>query len=82
MIPFCGAFIRIAGWDIKKSMIYIVIGCILKYGVIALMIDFFYSYYQGPDAQTYTLIFIFAVIGISFIASMLWKRKKGIKEGV
>lgn len=34
MIPFAGAFIAISNWDPKKCAIYIVIGCVLKFGVI------------------------------------------------
>lgn len=76
MIPFCGAFISIMGWSIKRSLLYVVIGCVVKYGIIAIMCDFFYSYYSGPDAQTYTIIFILLVIVISFILSFVVKKKR------
>ncbi|MDR1691197.1 MAG: hypothetical protein LBR42_05095 [Candidatus Methanoplasma sp.] len=75
MIPFCGAFIRIACWDIKKSMLYVVAGCVIKYGIIAIMCDFFFEYYNGPDAQTYTLIFIVLVIAVSFVFSYVMKKR-------
>jgi len=78
MIPFSGAFARIAGWDLKKSVFYVFVGCVLKYGIILLMSNFFHSYYSSGDAQTYTLIFIVAVIAISFVSSVIVKRKKGM----
>ncbi|MDR1405512.1 MAG: hypothetical protein LBJ20_08120 [Candidatus Methanoplasma sp.] len=75
MIPFCGAFIKIAGWDLKKSILYIVIGCLAKYGVIMLMSDFFFGYFGSDEAQMFTVIFIFAVIAASFMISVVYKRR-------
>jgi len=80
MIPFSGAFVRIAGWDIKKSALYVLIGCVLKYGIIMLMSNFFHSYYSSGDAQTYTLIFIIVVIVASFTMSVIVKKKKGMSQ--
>jgi len=80
MIPFAGAFISIMKWDVKKSLFYITLGCVLKYGAIMLMSNIFYSYFSGPDAQTYTLIFIFAIIIISFIASFIMKKRNGLTD--
>jgi len=80
MIPFSGAFVRIAGWDIKKSVFYVLLGCILKYGTILLMSNFFHNYYSSGEAQTYTLIFIIAVVVISFTASVIVKKRKGIGQ--
>lgn len=80
MIPFSGAFVRIVGWDIKKSVLYVFIGCIVKYGAILLMSNFFHSYYSSGDAQTFTLIFIVAVIAVSFALSFIVKKKKGMDQ--
>lgn len=79
MIPFCGAFIKIANWDIKRSLLYVFIGCLIKYGLILLMCDFFYSYFGSDQAQLYTFIFIFAVIIASFILSIFYKKKNSIE---
>lgn len=75
MIPFAGAFISIAKWNIGKSLIYIIVGCVVKYGLIMMMSDFFYDYFSSNDAQTYTLIFIFAVLVASFALS-IWMKKR------
>ena len=80
MIPFCGAFIRIAKWDIKKSLLYVVIGCVAKYGVIMLMSNFFFEFFGSSEAQLFTLIFIFAVIIASFILSVAYKKKKSAAD--
>ncbi len=78
MIPFAGAFIAIAHWDIKKSVFYIVLGCILKYGFIAVMSGFFYTFFNSNEAQTFTLVATFAIIIISFVTSILLKKRKGV----
>ena len=46
MIPFAGAFIAIAIWDLKKSMFYIVLGCVLKYGIIMLLSNMFLDFFN------------------------------------
>ncbi|AIZ57008.1 hypothetical protein Mpt1_c11460 [Candidatus Methanoplasma termitum] len=80
MIPFSGAFVRIAGWNIKKSIFYVFLGCILKYGAILLMSNFFYEFYSSNTAQTVTIIFVLAVIGVSFVLSVIMKKRKGLDQ--
>ena len=58
---------------------YIVIGCLVKYGIILMASGFFISYLGSEEAQTVTLVFVFAVIIISFIASYFKKRKEGLE---
>jgi hypothetical protein len=82
MIPFAGAFISIIdSWRLNRALFYVVIGCILKYGIIMLMSNFFFNYFSSGAAQTYTIIFIFLVIIISFMLAFARKRRAGINEG-
>jgi hypothetical protein len=78
MIPFCGAFIRVMKWDIKKSLMYVVIGCVAKYGIILLMSKYFQEYFEGDMALWCTIIFVFAIIGASFILSVFYKKKNAV----
>ena len=81
MIPFLGAFIAlIKTWDPRKCTFYIVLGCVLKYGVIMLAGNFFYGYFGSDTAQTVMLVAIVAVIVISFIASYVRKRRAGLES--
>lgn len=81
MIPFAGAFIALIDkWDPKKCALYIVIGCIIKYGVILLATNFFYDYFGGDTALKVTILFILIVIGISIAASFLKKKKAGLEQ--
>jgi len=81
MIPFAGAFVSlIDSWKLSRALFYVVLGCIIKYGFILLMSDFFQRYFESGDAQTYTIIFVIAVIAISFVAAFLKKRKSGVTD--
>lgn len=79
VLLFAGAFISlIQSWTLKKALLYNFIGCYLKYGVILLFANFFYSYFNDGCAQLYTIIFILAIMVLSIIASSVKKRKKGL----
>ena len=79
MIPFAGAFICIAGWDIKKSWFYITFGCVLKYGVIMLLSDQLYKYY-AESAPTMTIILLIVILAISFALSFVMKKRNGLDQ--
>lgn len=79
-VPFAGAFISIAKWDLRKSWFYITLGCILKYGVILLLSDQMYKYY-AESATTMTIIMLVVILGVSFALSYIVKRRKGLDTG-
>ena len=75
MIPFAGAFIAIAKWDLKKSMFYIVLGCVLKYGIIMLLSNMFLDFFNSDQAQLFMIIMIVVVIAVSMIMSFVIKKR-------
>ena len=81
VIPFAGAFISlIDDWRYSRAMFYVILGCVLKYGLILMMSSFFFSYFSSKDAELYTIIFIFAVIVISIIAAFAKRKKEGLAD--
>ena len=80
MIPFAGAFIAIAKWDLKKSMFYIVLGCVLKYGIIMLLSNMFLDFFSSDQAQLFMMIMIVVVIAVSMIMSFVIKKRHGLDE--
>lgn len=80
MIPFAGAFIAIAKWDLKKSMFYIVLGCVLKYGIIMLLSNMFLDFFNSNQAQLFMIIMIVVVIAVSMIMSFVIKKRHGLDE--
>ena len=81
MIPFAGAFIAIAKWDLKKSIFYIVLGCVLKYGIIMLLSNMFLDFFNSDQAQLFMIIMIVVVIAVSMVLSIVVKKRHGIDKG-
>ena len=80
MLPFAGAFVSlIHSWTLKRALIYNFIGCYLKYGIILLFAEFFYTYFGSEEAQWYTIAFVIVVMVLSIIASVVKKRRAGIQ---
>ena len=76
MIPYSGAFISvIESWKLSRALFYIVIGCILKYGLILSKSTFFYSYFTSDVAQYVMIGFVVLILAISLIASYIRKRR-------
>ena len=81
MLPFAGAFVSlIHSWTLKRALLYNFIGCYLKYGIILLFADFFYSYFGSTEAQWYTILFVVIVMVISIILSVYKKKQAGLKQ--
>ena len=80
MKPFAGAFIAIAKWDLKKSMFYIVLGWVLKYGIIMLLSNMFLDFFNSDQAQLFMIIMIVVVIVVSMIMSFVIKKRHGLDE--
>ena len=79
MLPFAGAFVSlIHSWTLKRALFYNFIGCYIKYGIILLFAEFFYSYFGSQEAQWYTILFVVIVMVLSIIASIYKKRKAGL----
>lgn len=80
MIPFAGAFIAIAKWNLKKSISYIVLGCVLKYGIIMLLSNMFLDFFSSDQAQLFMIIMIVVVIAVSMVLSIVVKKRHGIDK--
>ena len=80
MIPFAGAFIAIAKWDLKKSIFYIVLGCVLKYEIIMLLSNMFLDFFSSDQAQLFMIIMIVVVIAVSMVLSIVVKKRHGIDK--
>ncbi len=81
MIPFAGAFISIIdGWQFRKCMFYIILGCYLKFGIILAFSSFFYSFFSSDMAQTFTIVMVLTVIIISFILSFYKRKRSGVES--
>ena len=75
VLPFMGAFVALCHWDIKRSVFYLLLGGMTKYGLILLLSGVFLTYLEKGVATTVTIIMVLVVIGLSLIATMIRKRR-------
>lgn len=75
VLPFMGAFASICNWSLKKSLMYVLIGGMAKYGLILLASYLFLAYWDSSTATTVVLTMVIGVIALSFVASYFRKKK-------
>jgi len=80
MVPFCGAFMAIMRkrWDVRKCLFWLILGYLLKYGLIMLMGQSIASFFDSGTSRTVMLIAIIVIIAVSAVVSMMRKKKSGI----
>ncbi len=75
VLPFMGAFVALCHWDLKRSVLYLLVGGMTKYGLILLLSGFFLTYMEKGTATTVTIIMVLVVIVLSFIATIIRKNR-------
>ncbi len=81
VMPFTGAFISlIDSWDIKRAWIYLIVGYVLKYGVILLFANFFYAFFSGSQAEILSIAMIITVMAVSLIMAYRKKKREGMPQ--
>jgi pilus assembly protein TadC len=72
-LPMCGVFMAACEWDIKKSLIYIYLGGLIKYSIILIIFGFLDWLYNPDIAFWITLISVIVFLIPSFF---LGRRKQ------
>jgi len=81
VLPFLGAFIALSGWSLRRSLLYVLIGGGLKYGVILCLSAYFIGYFEDEGtAMNVSLIMVIAVLGLSLAASAWRKRRSDVAD--
>jgi uncharacterized membrane protein YdjX (TVP38/TMEM64 family) len=75
VVPFVGAFMAVCDWSYKRSITYIFLGSVAKYGFLLLLIGQFSLIYERGTAQLIALIAVLAVIGISALFSVIYRKR-------
>lgn len=75
VVPFLGAFIALTHWQLRRSLIYVVVGGVLKYGIILALSGLFVVYFAQGTARMATMIMVILIILISVIVSYYRKRR-------
>ena len=75
VIPMVGAFIATLGWDYRRSMAYVAIGGLAKYAILLYIVFAIGLAYDVATARWITLTLVVIVVGLSFVASWLRRRR-------
>jgi len=81
MVPYTGAFIAVCGWNLRKSALFIFVSAIAKFSVIVLISWVSYDQLREDIAPTVALVSVAIVLVVSFVASVVYKRRAMPKEG-
>jgi hypothetical protein len=75
VIPFLGAFVAILDWSFRKSVVYTLIGGIVKYGTILLLSSWFFEYLSQGTAAQVTMTMVIGILVASFALSIIRRRR-------
>ncbi len=75
VLPFLGAFVAILDWSYRKSVVYTLIGGILKYGLILLLSSWFFEFLSKGMAEQVTLAMVIGILAASFALSIIRRRR-------
>ncbi|NLL94246.1 MAG: hypothetical protein GX224_00560 [Thermoplasmatales archaeon] len=79
MLPFAGVFISVMpDWRLPRALFYVVVGCVLKYGLLMLTGLYFFTAFPADEAQKYTLLAVIAVLAAS--GAVAYLKKKEVDE--
>lgn len=75
ILPYMGAFVALSGWDLRRSIFYVILGGMIKYGIILTMSGYFFKVFSQGTAQTATIALVIAIILISLVVSLIRRRR-------
>ncbi len=74
VVPMVGAFMAVCEWSYRRSISYIFFGAVAKYGFLLLLVGFFGAVYEKETAQIIALVAVLAIIVISGLLSLAYRR--------
>jgi hypothetical protein len=81
LVPYTGAFIAVHNWDLRKCVLYLIIGAMAKSTVVIALAAFSYDNLRQDVAPWVALIAVIVVLLVSLIASLIYRRRIGLGEG-
>lgn len=79
-VPFVGFFIAACNWDYRRSMLYIVLGGLAKYGFLLGVVAVLNVAYDPSLSRNLTLVFVIAFVAVSLVVAW-WRRRQQAAAG-
>ena len=74
-VPFTGAFIAVCGWNLRRSLAYVLIGGVAKYVLLLLLVIGLGWAFEPSLARLVTIVAVIVLVVASLLAG--WYRGKG-----
>lgn len=81
VVPYTGAFMAVCNWDIKKCAFYLIIGAFAKSSAVVILSWLSYDNLRLEVAPWVALGAVVVVMVSSLVASLIYKKRHGLKEG-
>jgi len=74
-VPFTGAFIAVCGWNLRKSLAYIVVGGAAKYALLLAIVAGLGVAFSPETARLVTIVAVVTLVVASVAAGQIRKRR-------
>lgn len=81
LVPYTGAFMAVHAWDLKKCAFYLVVGALAKSTAVVGLAAISYDNLRQELAPWVALGAVIIVLLASLVASLIYRRRIGMKEG-
>ncbi len=81
VVPYTGAFMAVCNWNLRKCVLYLISGAMMKSTVVIALAWLSYDNLKQDVAPWIALIAVAAVLIASLIASFFYKRRVGLQGG-
>lgn len=81
VVPYTGAFMAVCKWDLRKCLAYIFVGGVARWSVIVVLVWLSFDNIRQDLAPWVALIAVIAVVVASLIASLIYRRRLGLRGG-
>jgi hypothetical protein len=81
VVPYTGAFMAVCDWNVKKCALYLITGAMAKATVVTVLSWLSYDNFRKEVAPWIALGAVAAVMVVSIVASLIYKKKIGLRGG-
>jgi len=78
-VPFTGAFIAICGWNLRRSLAYVLLGGVVKYVLLLLLVVGLGLAFEPGAARLVTLVAVIVLVAASVAAGWFRSRKREVQ---
>ncbi|HUV60591.1 MAG TPA: hypothetical protein VMW71_00280 [Thermoplasmata archaeon] len=81
VVPYTGAFMAVCNWDLRKCVLYLITGALMKSTVVIALAWLSYDNLRQEVAPWIALAAVAVVLLASIIASFIYRRRVGLQGG-